>query len=225
MNTSLIRVAFLAGAFLLASGCAKPPPAADLSMLPYLGEERSHLENRLAPFKIDYNEPDAPITFYRFRVDDDLIRLSFNYALRKDGKDVLSIINIRHDNIEHGVADTSEEATALSDDSRKALINAMLPDRKQLPISSLSAAVQQDAAPPDKHDEDSAFFSSVVATYHVVQNPYWDIPKQQWVSNASCPASSPTTVQVHSDNTDGTIDEAGIYSEWLFQCMRREAFK
>lgn len=207
------------------SHSADAPAAANLSQLPYLGEERSHLENRLAGYKIDYDPPDTnPLTFYRFEGGDDLIRLSFIYALRRGGTDVLSGINIRHDNIEGGQADLSDEATTLPDESRMAVINAMLPDRTSVPISSLSSAVQQDASPPGG-DENSAFFRSPAATKRVVQQPYWDIPKQSWISDARCPASSPNIVQVYSSTTDGHTDEAGIYSEWLYDCMKREFFK
>lgn len=207
------------------SHSATSPEAANLSRLPYLGEDRSHLENRLAEYKIDYNPAGTnPLTFYRFKVGDDLIRLSFIYALRKDGTDVLSGINISHDNIEGGQADLSDEATTLSDESRMAVVNATLPDRASVPISSLSSAVQQDASPAGG-GEDSGFFRSRVATKHVVQHPYWDIPKQSWISTAQCPASSPSIVQVYSSNTDGHTDEAGIYSEWLYECMKKEMFK
>ena len=222
----LVKVFFVLVIF--ATGCSHTqadPPAADLTQLPYLGEDRSRLEADLAQYQIDYHPSDvSPLTSYRFKVGADLIRLSFIYALRKDGKDVLSGINIRHDNIENNQADLSDEATTLADYSRLAVINALLPDRKPVPIADLPTAVQQDAS-PSGGDEDSAFFASRAGTTRVVQHPHWDIPKQQWISNERCPASSTRVVQVYSSHTDGHTDEAGIYSEWLYNCMKREAFK
>lgn len=75
--------------------------AATLAMLPNFGEGRSELQHRLAPYKIDWHPPDTtPPAYYRFRVGDDLVRLSFIYATRRDGSDVLSGVYIQHDNIE-----------------------------------------------------------------------------------------------------------------------------
>jgi hypothetical protein len=223
----LLAVALLtsSSAIVGCSRSADAPAAANLSQLPYLGEKRPQLENRLANYKIDYN-PDGtnPLTFYRFKIDGDLIRLSFIYALRRDGTDVLSGIDIMPDNIEGGHADLSDEATTLSDESRMAVVNAMLPSRTSVPIASLSSAVQQDASPAGGN-EDSAFFRSGAATKRVLQQPYWDIPKQSWISAAQCPASSPSIVQVYSSTTDGHADGAGIYSEWLYECMKKEMFK
>lgn len=206
------------------AGTTTTSPAADLSQVPYFGEDRAALEARLGKYKIDYDQPDDPLAFYRFKVGDDLVRLSFIYALRKDGSDVLSGINIQHDNIEGGQADLSDEATKLNSASRLAVINSLLPDRSPVPMSSLSSSVRQDAS-PQGGNEDSAFFNSRMAARHVVQHPYWDIPQQRWISAAQCPASSPRTVQIYSSNSDGHVDEAGIYSEWLYDCMKREAFK
>lgn len=120
------------------------------------GEGRSELQHRLAPYKIDYNPDGTSPAYYRFHVGDDLLRLSFIYATRKDGKDILSGVYIENDNIEGGQADLSDEATTLSNASRLAVVDAMLPDRKPLAVSTLTDAEQSDASPPGK-GEDSAF--------------------------------------------------------------------
>lgn len=84
----------------------------------------------------------------------------------------------------------------------------------------MSEAEQSDASPPGK-GEDSAFFASAAAARHAVQNPYWDIPKQQWVADTPCPAAKPNVVQVYTDTTDARLDEGGVFSEYLYQCMKR----
>ena len=163
---------------------------------PILVRNARVLRNRLAGYKIDYDPPDTnPLTFYRFEGGDDLIRLSFPYALRRGGTDVLSGIDIRHDNIEGAKliyqmkrrhCPTNHGWPSLMRCCRIAL------RYRSLPCLQLSNRTRLHLGAT----RDSAFFRSPAATKRVVQQPYWDIPKQSWISDARCPASSPNIVQV-----------------------------
>jgi hypothetical protein len=171
------------------------------------------LEHRIARYKIAY---DSPLQFYRYTVNGEVVRLNMLYATKKDGSDIVSGVNVRADNID-GSLDLKH--TALSDAARVTIINALIPDRSSVHAANLPEAVQQDAEPPSR-GADSAFFQSNKAARAVAERWHWDIPHQQW--NAAPCSESPTgTVQVFRSQNSSGVQMAGIYSEYLYECMKR----
>jgi hypothetical protein len=189
------------------------PPAGDLASLPRIGEERHEMQARLWKFKIPH--PDAVIPSYRYQIGSDLVRLTVLLSANHDQNEFVMGVEIHPDTVENGV-DLSNQA--VPPEARISIIDAMLPDRATVKISSLPRVVQDDASTPT-HNEASAFFIISSFSRRIGQRYFWDRHGQRWTTG-KCPDSPAGIVQVYDQRSDEVITRTGIYSEYMAQCLK-----
>jgi hypothetical protein len=137
------------------------------------------------------------------------------FAELKNGRDVLSQITLRPNNLEEPHPQTIPPSV------KERIYAAIVPDRHSVPLSALSEAVRFDAQDL-KSEQSVSFVSSRSIMKSVRQHTHWNTDTEghhQWTTGA-CNRVTPDIVQLYVEGTDAGIERLLVVSEYLWNCEK-----